>query len=97
MIVSPRGHFNTNACFFRATADSESIRQLEIIFSRLKEAALEIDFREDSMWFAFDWLPPVVKVEVDLWADEAVEGAWFDNITPCPCRTGGTGPATAAR
>ena len=58
----------------------------EILFSRLKETAPEIDFREEFMWFAFDWLPPVVRVEVDFSADEAVEGFWFDTVTPCPCR-----------
>jgi hypothetical protein len=58
----------------------------EILFSRLKETAPEIDFHEEFMWFAFDWLPPVVRVEVDFSADEAVEGFWFDTVTPCPCR-----------
>ncbi len=58
----------------------------EILFSRLKETAPEIDFREEFIWFAFDWLPPVVRVEVDFSADEAVEGFWFDTVTPCPCR-----------
>jgi len=58
----------------------------EIMFSRLKETAPEIDFHEEFMWFAFDWLPPVVRVEVDFSADEAVEGFWFDTVTPCPCR-----------
>ena len=58
----------------------------EILFSRLKETAPEIDFRQEFMWFAFDWLPPVVRVEVDFSADEAVEGFWFDTVTPCPCR-----------
>ena len=36
------------------------------------------------MWFAFDWLPPVVRVEVDFSADEAVEGFWFDTVTAVP-------------
>ena len=76
---------------------ANSAGYFEIVFSRLKETAPEIDFREEFMWFAFDWLPPVVKVEVDLWADEAVEGAWFDTVTPCPCATGGIRPAAAAR
>ena len=58
----------------------------EILFSRLKETAPEIDFHEEFMWFAFDWLPPVVRVEVDFSADEAVEGFWFDTVTPCACR-----------
>jgi len=58
----------------------------EILFSRLKETAPEIDFREEFMWFAVDWLPPVVHIEVDFSADEAVEGYWFDTVTPCACR-----------
>ena len=58
----------------------------EILFARLKETAPEIDFREEFGWFSFDWLPPLVRVEVDFSADEAVEGYWFDTVTPCPCR-----------
>ena len=65
---------------------TNSAGYFEIVFSRLKETAPEIDFREEFMWFAFDWLPPVVRVEVDFSADEAVEGFWFDTVTPCPCR-----------
>ena len=68
----------------RCTANSAGY--FEILFSRLKETAPEIDFREEFMWFAFDWLAPVVRVEVDFAADEAVEGFWFDTVTPCPCR-----------
>jgi hypothetical protein len=52
----------------------------EIVFSRLKEMGLEIEFRAQ-----FIWLPPAVKVGVDFWADEAVEQYWIDNVTPCPC------------
>jgi hypothetical protein len=65
---------------------ANSAGYFEILFSRLKETAPEIDFREEFMWFAYDWLPPVVRVEVDFSADEAVEGFWFDIVTPCPCR-----------
>jgi hypothetical protein len=53
----------------------------EIGFSRLKENAVELEFREQ-----FVWLPPEVKVSVDFWADEAVEAYWLDNVGPCPCR-----------
>ena len=53
----------------------------EIGFSRLKENAVELEFREQ-----FVWLPPEVKVSVDFWADEAVEAHWLDNVGQCPCR-----------
>ena len=59
---------------------ANSTGNFEIIFSRLKETGPEIEFREQ-----FIWLPPSVKVEVDFWADEAVERYWFHNISPCPC------------
>ena len=65
---------------------ANSAGYFEILFARLKETAPETDFREEFMWFSFDWLPPVVRVEVDFAADEAVEGFWFDMVTPCPCR-----------
>ena len=52
----------------------------EIVFTRLKEIGPEIEFRE-----RFRWLSPLVKVEVDFAADEAVERYWIDNIVPCPC------------
>jgi len=47
----------------------------EILFSRLKETAPEIDFHEEFMWFAFDWLPPVVRVEVPVSDQEIRHGA----------------------
>jgi len=52
----------------------------EIVFSRLKENGVDLEFREQ-----FIWLPPSVKVGVVFWADEAVARYWFDNIAPCPC------------
>lgn len=52
-----------------------------IIFSRLKENGIEVDFREQ-----FTWQPPTVEVAVDFWADEAVEGYWLNDVAPCPCR-----------
>jgi hypothetical protein len=54
----------------------------DIIFIRLKENAVDLEFREE-----FIWLPPSVKVGIDLWADEAVEQYWITNITPCTCRS----------
>src|SRR4051794_21385596 len=53
----------------------------EIGFSRLKENALEVDFYE-----RFQWKAPSVKVDVDFWADEAVERYWLGNVAPCACR-----------
>jgi hypothetical protein len=52
-----------------------------IVFSRQKENGLEIEFQEQFMW-----KPALVKVSVDFWADEAVEGYWLHNVAPCPCR-----------
>ena len=52
-----------------------------IVFSRLKETGLEIEFQEQ-----FTWKPALVEVSVDFWADEAVEGYWLNNVAPCPCR-----------
>jgi hypothetical protein len=64
-----------------ATSCAEnSTGYFEIVFTRLKEGAPDIEFREQ-----FKWLPPSVKVAVDFWADEAVERYWIANITPCPC------------
>ena len=62
----------------RCAASSEGY--FEIVFTRLKEIGPEIEFRE-----RFRWLSPLVKVEVDFAADEAVERYWIDNIVPCPC------------
>jgi hypothetical protein len=62
---------------------ANSAGYFEIAFSRSKEIGVEIEFREKFMWSGS---APAVKAEVDFWADEAVEGYWFGNITPCPCR-----------
>jgi hypothetical protein len=55
--------------------------RFEIVFSRLKENGIEIEFREQFMW-----RPDSVEVSVDFWADEAVERYWLDNVAACPCR-----------
>jgi hypothetical protein len=52
----------------------------EIVFRRLKEVGLDAEFRE-----RFAWRPPTVDVEVDFWADEAVDRYWIENVTPCSC------------
>lgn len=50
-------------------------------FARLKENALDADFR-----LPFTWHSNAVDVSVDFWADEAVQRYWLDSIAPCPCR-----------
>jgi hypothetical protein len=57
-----------------------STGHFEIIFSRLKESAPDLEFREQ-----FKWRSPSVNVVVDFWADEAVERYWIDNVSPCSC------------
>ena len=52
----------------------------EIGFSRLLEIGGETEFRE-----RFTWSSPSVKVEVDFWANEAVESYWIDSVQACPC------------
>jgi hypothetical protein len=52
-----------------------------IVFSRLKENGLDIDFQEQ-----FVWKPDLVEVSVDFWADEAVAEYRLSNIVACPCR-----------
>lgn len=57
-----------------------STGSFEIIFSRLKENGLEIEFSEK-----FTWSPPTVTVAVDFWADEAAERYWISNVSACVC------------
>jgi hypothetical protein len=52
----------------------------EVGFSRLKETAPELEFREQ-----FVWSVPSVKLAVDFSADEAVEVYWIDKVYACPC------------
>jgi hypothetical protein len=52
----------------------------EIVFTRLKEGAPDIKFREQ-----FRWVAPSVTVAVDFWADESVERYWIGNVSPCSC------------
>ena len=52
----------------------------EIGFQRAKEYGPEMEFREQ-----FIWMSPSVKVGVDFWADEAVDGYWIEKVTPCTC------------
>lgn len=55
--------------------------RFEILFSRMKENAPEVEFVE-----AFTWKPGTMEVSVNFWADEAVEGYWLREVAACPCR-----------
>src|SRR5436305_4403401 len=55
--------------------------RFEILFSRLKENAPEVDFTE-----RFVWKLDTVEVSVNFWADEAVEAYWLHNVAVCTCR-----------
>jgi hypothetical protein len=55
--------------------------RFEIVFTRLKEVAPDLEFREQ-----FSWQAPSVEIAVDFWADEAVERYRIDNVTACACR-----------
>jgi hypothetical protein len=57
-----------------------STGSFEIVFSRMKENGIEIEFSEK-----FTWSPPAVTVAVDFWADEAVERYWIGNVSACVC------------
>jgi len=63
-----------------ARCAASSAGYFEIVFSRMKEGAPELEFRQ-----RFAWLPPSVKVVVDFSADEAVEHYWIGNVSTCPC------------
>jgi hypothetical protein len=65
---------------------ANSAGYFEIGFSRLKENGVEVEFREEFIWLELKGRPSSVNVSVDFWVDEAVEGYWLENITPCPCR-----------
>lgn len=64
-----------------ASPCATSSGRFEILFSRLKENAPEIDFTE-----RFFWKPNSVDVSVSFWADEAVDAYWLQNVAACPCR-----------
>ena len=64
-----------------ASRCATSSGRFEILFSRLKENAPELDFTEP-----FTWKPGSMEVSVSFWADEAVEAYWLHNVAACPCR-----------
>ncbi len=49
-------------------------------FTRLQEIGPDADYREH-----LTWRPPSVKVELDFWANEAVQRSWIENVSACPC------------
>lgn len=55
--------------------------RFEILFSRLKENAPDMDFIEP-----FTWTPGSMEVSVDFWADEAVDAFRLNYVAACPCR-----------
>jgi hypothetical protein len=52
----------------------------DLTFSRLKENGYEVLFTQQ-----FVWKLPSVTVDMDFWADEAVERYWIQNVSPCTC------------
>jgi len=64
-----------------ASACAASSGRFDILFSRLKENAPDMDFVE-----RFTWKPGLMEVSVDFWADEAVDGYWLSHVAACPCR-----------
>jgi len=58
----------------------DSSGNFDIVFTRAKENAPELAFRE-----RFVWRPPSVTVGVDFAADEAVERYRIDGVTSCSC------------
>ena len=59
---------------------ADSGGRFDLVVSRLKENAPELEFREQ-----FVWLAPSVTIGVDFAADEAVERYRIDAVTPCRC------------
>jgi hypothetical protein len=80
-------HPETMVRTWSATVSADASRcasragRFEIMFTRQKENAPEIDFTEP-----FEWRPGSIDVSVDFWADEAVEGYRPTGIAECPCR-----------
>jgi hypothetical protein len=52
----------------------------EIVFSRSKENAPDIDFKEQLVWQSNP-----VEVSMTVSADEAMTGYRIDNVAACPC------------
>jgi hypothetical protein len=52
----------------------------DIGFTRLQEIGFDADFRAHLAW-----RPPSIKVELEFWANEAVQRSWIENVSPCEC------------
>lgn len=52
----------------------------DLRFTRLLEVGLDADVHE-----RLAWRPPSVDVELDFWADEAIERYAIANVSTCPC------------
>jgi hypothetical protein len=64
-----------------ASRCASSSGRFEILFTRQKENAIEVDFTE-----SFEWRPGAVEIAVEFWTDEAVEDYRATRIAECPCR-----------
>lgn len=64
-----------------ASACATNSGRFQIVFSRLKEIGIDLEFREQ-----FIWKPVAVEVSLDFWSDEAVAEYRLGEIAPCPCR-----------
>ncbi len=62
----------------RCAPNSSGYFELGVL--REKENAAVLEFSEEFVWMA-----PSVKIGIDFWADEAVEHAWINKVTTCPC------------
>ncbi len=49
-------------------------------FTRLQEIGPDADFREHLAW-----RPPSITVELEFWANEAMQRSWIENVSPCEC------------
>ena len=54
--------------------------RFSILFTRLKENAPDMEFRE-----VFAWQPGSLAVAVEFWLDEAVGAYRIDTVAPSPC------------
>jgi hypothetical protein len=52
----------------------------DIVFTRIKENGVDLDFREQFIWMA-----PSAKIGITLAADEAVHHYRIDRVLPCIC------------
>lgn len=63
-----------------SACEADAKGSFEIVFSRLKENAPDLAFREE-----FVWASPAVQVGLHLAADEAIGRHWVGSIESCAC------------